>query len=112
MYAYEWNKSTGGYKLVSKVEGTTKDVRPVFFEELKFLGLDKNFGWKFPKSIKPLCWAEGRRYFYRGELVAETQGGNLFDLPALKKVVPNLSLSPVNIKAMLAKNENLMNGMI
>ncbi len=112
MYAYEWDKSTGGYKLAAKVEGTTKDVRPVFFEELKFLGLDKNFGWKFPKSIKPLCWAEGRRYFYRGELVAETQGGNLFDLPALKKVAPNLSLSPVNIKAMLAKNENLMNGMI
>ena len=112
MYAYEWDKYTGGYNLTPKIEGLAKDVRPVFFEELEFLGLDKNFGWQFPKSKEPLCWAEGRRYFYRGELCAETQGGNLFDLPALKNVRPDLSLSPVDIKAMLAKNENLMNGMI
>ena len=112
MYAYEWSKDTGGYNLTPKIEGLSKDVRPVFFEELEFLGLDKNFGWQFPKSKEPLCWAEGRRYFYRGELVAETQGGNLFDLPKMKNVTPNLFLSPVDIKAMIAKNENLMNGMI
>lgn len=112
MYAYEWDKETGGYNLTSKIEGLLKEVRPVFFEELEFLGLDKNFGWQFLKSKEPLCWAEGRRYFYRGELVAETQGGNLFDLPTLKNVTPNLSLSPVDIKSMIAKNENLMNGMI
>ena len=112
MYSYEWDKDTGGYNLTPKIEGLAKEVRPVFFEELEFLGLDKNFGWQFPKSKEPLCWAEGRRYFYRGELVAETQGGNLFDLPALKNVTPNLSLSPVDIKTMIAKNENLMNGMI
>ena len=112
MYAYEWDKDTGGYNLTPKIEGVAKEVRPVFFEELEFLGLDKNFGWQFPKSKEPLCWAEGRRYFYCGELVAETQGGNLFDLPALKNVTPNLSLSPVDIKTMIAKNENLMNGMI
>lgn len=112
MYAYELDKDTGGYNLTLKIEGLAKEVRPVFFEELEFLGLDKNFGWQFPKSKEPLCWAEGRRYFYRGELVAETQGGNLFDLPTLKNVTPNLSLSPVDIKAMFAKNENLMNGMI
>lgn len=112
MYAYEWDKNSGGYNLTPKIEGLNKEVRPVFFEELEFLGLDKNFGWKFAQSKEPLCWAEGRRYFYRGELVAETQGGNLFDLPTLKNVVPNLSLSPVDIQAMIAKNENLMNGMI
>ena len=112
MYAYEWDKDTGGYNLTPKIEGLAKDIRPVFFEELEFLGLDKNFGWQFPKSKEPLCWAEGRRYFYRGELVAETQGGNLFELPTLKNVTPNLSLSPVDIKAMIAKNENWMNGQI
>ena len=112
MYAYEWDAATGGYNLVNKITGLAKEVRPVFFEELTFLGLHKNFGWHFPKSKKPLCWAEGRRYFYRGELVAETQGGTLFDLPALKNVVPNLSLSPVNVKSMLIKNADLMNGQI
>ena len=111
LYAYEWDKETGGYNLATenKVQG---EVRPVFFEELKFLQLDKNFGWKFPESIEPLCWAEGRRYFYRGELVAETQGGNLFDLSTLKNVVLNLILKPVDIKSMIAKNKNFMNGLI
>ena len=112
MYAYEWDTATGGYNLTPTIKSLDKEIRPVFFEELEFLRLDKNFGWQFPKSKEPLCWAEGRRYFYRGELVAETQGGNLFDLPALKNVTPNLSLSPVDIKTMIAKNENLMNGQI
>lgn len=112
MYTYEWDKSTGGYNLTPKIEGSNKDIRPVFFEELEFLGLDKNFGWQFPKSKEPLCWADGRRYFYRGEPVAETQGGNLFDLPTLKNVTENLSLLPVDMQTMIAKNENLMNGQI
>ena len=112
MYAHEWDTTTGGYNLTLTITPLDKDIRPVFFEELEFLGLDKNFGWQFPKSKEPLCWAEGRRYFYRGELVAETQGGNLFDLPALKNVTPDLSLSPVDVQAMIAKNENLMNGQI
>ena len=112
MYAYEWDTTTGGYNLTPTIKPFDKDVRPVFFEELEFLGLDKKFGWQFPKSTEPLCWAEGRRYFYRGELVAETQGGNLFELPLLKNVTQNLSLLPVDIKAMTSKNENLMNGQI
>ena len=73
----------------------------------KFIGETAN-----TSPLEPLCCAEGRRYCYRGELVAETQVGNLFDLPVLKNVVSNLSLVPVDIKAMIAKNEKLMNGMI
>ena len=73
----------------------------------KFIGETAN-----TSPLKPICCAEGRRYCYRGELVAETQVGNLFDLPVLKNAVSNLSLVPVDIKAMIAKNEKLMNGMI
>ena len=112
VYSYEFDKETGGYILGDKITALGKEIRPVFFEELKFLALDKKFGWQFPQSKEPLCWAEGRRYFYRGELVAETQGGNLFDMPTLKNVTPNLALSPVDMKLMLAKNENLLNGLI
>ncbi len=112
MYAYEWDSVTGGYNLTPNISELAKEVRPVFFEELNFLGLDRNYGWQFPHTKEPLCWAEGRRYFYRGELVAETQGGNLFTLPALKNVTANLSLSPVDVKAMLVKNEDLMTGMV
>ena len=112
LYKYEWDAETGGYNLISKVTGAQQEIRPVFFEELKFLQLDKKFGWKIPESIEPLCWAEGRKYFYRGELVLETQGGSLFDMPTFKNVAENLSLEPVNIAAMIQKNKSVLNGLI
>ena len=52
-----------------------KELRPVFYEELELLGF-KNKGWKYPKTEKPLLWAETRRYIYRGRFVAETVGGD------------------------------------
>ena len=112
MYKYEWDKETGGYTLVADVTGVQKEIRPVFFEELKFLQLDKKFGWKFPKSKRPLCWAEGRKFFYRGESVFEMQGGNLFEMPVLKNVVPNLKLEPVKIESMIRKNKSFMSGLV
>ena len=66
MYNYEWDKETGGYILLpTKISGVTKELRPVFAEELRFLGFDKDFGWKIPNTKDPLMWAENRRYFYR-----------------------------------------------
>lgn len=112
MYNYEWDKETGGYILTTKITGVTKEVRPVFFEELKFLELDKKFGWKFPDSEEPLMWAEGRRYFYKGDFVAEAMGGGLYDMPTLKNVVPHLEIVPVDIPKMVEKNSNLMNGLV
>ena len=81
MYNYEWDKETGGYILSTKVTGVTKEVRPVFAEELRFLGFDKNFGWNIPSCEGPLMWAEGRRYIYLGECVGEAQGGGLYSMP-------------------------------
>lgn len=112
MYAYEWDSVTGGYNLTPNILTLSGEIRPVFFEELIFLGMNKLFGWQFPSSKEPLCWAEGRRYFYRGELVAETQGGNLFGRPSLKNVTANLLLTPVDVSAMLGKNEDLLTGMV
>lgn len=51
-------------------------------------------------------------HFYRGQFVAETQGGDLFDLPVLKNVVHDLFLSLVALHGMCCKNENLLNGQI
>ena len=37
MYNYEWDRETGGYILQPmKITGVTKEVRPVFAEELHF----------------------------------------------------------------------------
>lgn len=112
MYNYEWDIETGGYILTTKITGITKEVRPVFFEELEFLKLDKNYGWKFPNVREPLMWAEGRRYFYKGEMVAEAVGGGLYDMPSLKNVKENIIIEPVNISKMVEKNANLMDGLV
>lgn len=49
MYKITWDKETGGVQLHSRiVEGTLGiSPRPVFFEELDLLGLDK-LGWTYP----------------------------------------------------------------
>ena len=113
MYNYEWDKKTGGYILLpSKITGVTKEVRPVFAEELRFLGFDRDYGWVIPECEEPLMWAEARRYFYKGELVGEASGGGLYDMPTLKNVIPDLELEPVDISAMLAKNESIMDGLV
>ncbi len=112
MYNYDWDVETGGYVLNAKLTGVTKEVRPVYCEELKLLELDKNYGWKIPTCDEPLMWTEGRRYIYRGEMVAEAVGGGLYSLPVMKNTVRNLELIPVDVEAMVAKNENLMNGLV
>ena len=112
MYNYEWDIETGGYVLTTKITGVTKEVRPVYFEELKFLGFDTKYGWTFPNAEEPLLWAEGRRYIYKGQLVAEAVGGGLYDMPILKNVVERLSIEPVNVALMVKKNENIMNGLV
>ena len=113
MYNYEWDKETGGYMLLpTKITGVSKEVRPVFSEELRFLGLDKDYGWTFPDCEQPLMWAEARRYFYKGELVCEASGGGLYEMPLLRNVVKDLVLEPVDIESMLSKNESIMNGLV
>lgn len=68
MYNYKWDSETGGYLLLpSKILGVAKEVRPVYHEELRFLGFDKLYNWKIPASQLPLMWAETRRYFYKGQ---------------------------------------------
>ncbi len=113
MYNYEWDKETGGYILLpSKITGVTKEVRPVFAEELRFLGFDRDYGWMIPECEEPLMWAEARRYFYKGEFVGEASGGGLYEMPTLKNIIPNLELEPVDIATMLAKNESIMDGLV
>ncbi len=110
MYNYEWDMETGGYILTTKVSGVTKELRPVFCEELDLLGFNKY--WSYPKSKKPLLWAETRRYIYKGRLVAEAQGGGLYTKPTLKIHEDKLNLEPVDIDTMVEKNKALMAGLV
>ena len=110
MYNYEWDIETGGYILTSKISGVIKVLRPVFYEELDLLGFNEY--WSYPKSKKPLLWAETRRYIYKGRLVAEAKGGGLYTKPTLKMYEDKLELEPINIKAIVDKNKALMTGLV
>lgn len=113
MYNYKWDSETGGYLLLpSKILGVAKEVRPVYHEELRFLGFDKLYNWKIPASKLPLMWAETRRYFYKGQFVGEAVGGGLFEMPNLRNVKPDLVIEPVDVSRMLKKNESIMNGLV
>lgn len=112
MYNYCWDIETGGYLLLpTKITGVTKEVRPVFAEELRFLEFDKKHGWEFPNCKEPLLWAESRKYYYHGELVAEVTGGGLYKMPEIKYISENLHLKPIDISKMIEKNRLLMDGL-
>lgn len=111
MYNVEWDEETGGVILCTKV---TKDTlgscpRPVFFEELDLLGLDK-LGWSYPRVAAPIMWAVNRQYFYRGQRIFEAKGANLCSLPVLSfdRYEKSKKLEPVDVEIMLNKNADLL----
>jgi phosphoadenosine phosphosulfate reductase len=110
MYNYVWDAETGGYLLDTKISGVTKELRPVFHEELDLLGFGEY--WQYVPSEKPFLWAETRRYFYKGELVAEANGGGLFTKPTLKVHKFPLQLEPVNVEEMVRRNSTKMAALI
>ena len=84
MFKVVWDKETGGVRLGTLNTKETLGVspRPVFFEELDLLRLDDR-GWIYPHCKEPLLWACNKQYFYRGELVFEAKGANIYDAPTL-----------------------------
>ena len=81
MFKIIWDKESGGVWLQSHFtsDALTVSPRPVFFEELDMLGLDK-LGWQYPRCQEPLLWACNKQYFYRGVLVFDVKGANIYDL--------------------------------
>ncbi len=110
MFKITWDKGHNGVLLTMRSTEETLNVppRPVFFEELDLLGLDKF--WEYPKSTEPLLWACDRRYFYKGDLVLEAKGGNIYDDPQLifTEAGEKLKLEPINIELLCKNNETSM----
>lgn len=107
MSKIEWDVKTGGVVLKRHISKETLSVspRPVFYEELDLLKMEE-LGWKYPRCKEPLLWACNKQYFYRGQLVFETKGANVYDAPTVvfQKDCENLKLKPVDVEAMLKKN--------
>lgn len=84
MSKIEWDIKTGGVVLKRHISKETLSVspRPVFYEELDLLKMEE-LGWKYPRCKEPLLWACNKQYFYRGQLVFETKGANVYDAPTV-----------------------------
>lgn len=112
MYGYHWIGKGNLYEL-SVTEPVQKELRPVFEEEIKLLGLDKKFSF-VSGSRMPLLWAEGvRRYIHNGTCVAEAAGGSFYEMPKVEFLSESLiELKPVDIDKLWEINESLMNGLV
>lgn len=111
MYKITWDKETGGVLLHSRiVEGTLGiSPRPVFWEELDLLKLNE-LGWEYPHSEEPLLWAINKQYWYKGEMVFEAKGANLYDdaTVVFQSGKEKMLLQPVNIAKMLERCKDYM----
>lgn len=111
MFKVIWDAENNGVQLTMSSKGDAINVspRPVFWEELDLLGLNKK-GWIYPHVEEPLLWACDRRYFYKGEFVLEVKGGNIFDAPTViqQEGYESLILKPVDMESLRARNEDTM----
>lgn len=109
MFKVIWDSEYNGVRLTMSSKGDALNVapRPVFWEELDLLGLNKK-GWIYPHVEEPLLWACDRRYFYKGEFVLEVKGGNVFDAPTViqQEGFESLILQPVDMERLRSRNED------
>lgn len=69
-----------GLLLLSRTPLMSKEPRPVYAQEMDFLGLD--IIWEYEKQQEvPHLWAESNVYWYRGQVVGKTSGGSLYEAP-------------------------------
>ena len=109
MYKILWDRDSNGILLVNDADSEiVAPPRPVFFEELDLLGFNKF--WNYPKTQEPLLWAIGRRYYYKGKLVAEAKGGNIFEPPEIvfTEKGRNLKLEPICINKVIKRNKKAL----
>jgi len=84
MFKLCWDKENNGIILSDAIPENEQiqPVRPVFYEELDLLGFNVKFD--YPRNELPILWAIDRRYYYKGELVAEARGGSLYKDPRIE----------------------------
>jgi phosphoadenosine phosphosulfate reductase len=116
MYSYEWDIETGGYILNTTPLKFSKEPRPVYSQELDYLGF-QNY-WTYERDDgRPIMWAEANRYVYRGRVIGQTHGGSLFTPPAVEiaEQYPEgegIPLRSVDIDAMVVKNSEIMETLV
>lgn len=117
MYEYKYDAETGGIMLTDTTSLLSKEPRPVYAQELDYLGIDDYLIYEKQQDI-PYMWAEAARYIYKGEVIFKTKGGSLYEKPALEfamkeengekvRVIPDGTvLEKIDIPAMVEANRD------
>ncbi|MDD3240423.1 MAG: phosphoadenosine phosphosulfate reductase family protein [Lachnospira sp.] len=106
MFKIKWNYKNNGIILSDYIEekDAINSPRPVYVEELKMLGLDQHF--VLPKKNVAVCWETDHKYYYCGEVIAETKKGNIYEDPIVT-VIDNTTkkiLTPIDIELLVKNN--------
>lgn len=111
MFKVKWDSDNNGVILSEYIEenDALNSPRPVYAEELRMLGLEKSFD--LPSDNVPVCWEIDRKYYYCGEVIAETSKGNIYEDPAVKvkEGCEGKRLEPIDITTLISKNEKMLN---
>ena len=107
MYNVKWDEEINGI-LFTDMETDLVPPRPVFFQELDLLGFNKY--WTYPRSKKPLLWAVGRRYFYKGNTIASTKKGDALNLPEIvfQEGYESIELEEIDIEEVVNRNKDAL----
>ena len=117
MYEYKYDAETGGIILTDTTSLVSKEPRPVYAQELDYLGVDDYLIYEKQQDV-PYMWAEATRYIYKGEVIFNTKGGSLYEKPTLEfamkeengekvRVIPNGTvLEKIDISAMVEANRD------
>lgn len=122
MYNYTYDIETGGLLLNDKTILMSKEPRPVYAQELDFLGIDAI--WNYEKQQdSPYMWAESNHYIYNGKNIFNTNGGSLYVKPSVEitflkdkngkstqvqTLEAGSTLQTVNIDLMIQKNREML----
>lgn len=121
MYAYKYDEETGGIELLDDdTKLHSNEPRPVYAQEMDFIGMNAHWNYKKQNDI-PYLWAESGTYWYRGKKIAKVTGGSLCENPILEpffdetedkvkvQAIPNgTELIPINLSEMVERNRERM----
>lgn len=109
MFKIKWDIENNGIILSDYIEekDSLNSPRPVYVEELKMLGLDKPF--ELPKENVAVCWEIDHKYYYYGEVIAETRKGNIYEDPIVVVSDTHFNkLEPINLEKLVENNNDMI----
>ena len=119
MYEYKYDAETGGIILTDTTSLVSKEPRPVYAQELDYLGVDDYLIYEKQQDV-PYMWAEAARYIYKGEVIFNTKGGSLYEKPTLefatkeengekvRVIADGTKLKKIDIQAMVDANRDTL----